>query len=114
MIGVRSKKQEVRRQQSQDPLTSYFLLLTSFNPSSDMKKHLLLLAGLMTITALQAQWVNDPVRNTRIANCNKAAAEVSVSTDGSTGDTYVQWLYQGDNHPRTFLRRKTGHSKNNR
>lgn len=86
--------------------SSYFLLLPSlFPPLTNMKKPFLFFAVLMAVTGLHAQWVNDPARNTQIANCNKAAAEVSVSTDRSTGDTYVQWLYQGDNGWSPWLQR---------
>ena len=52
------------------------------------------MAALIT---LKAQWVDDPYNNTFIANCNDGAAELYVSTDISTGDSYVQWHYQGEN-----------------
>ena len=55
-----------------------------------MKKLNLLFMALAVSFAMQAQWVDDPISNTRIANCNNAAAEVYVSTDISTGDSYVQ------------------------
>ena len=60
-----------------------------------MKRLSLLFLALATTFALQAQWVDDPMSNTFVANCNQNAAEVYVSTDISTGDTYVQWHYQG-------------------
>ena len=62
-----------------------------------MKKLSILFLALASIVTLKAQWVDDPASNTFIANCNHAAAEVYVSTDNSTGDTYVQWHYQGEN-----------------
>lgn len=70
-----------------------------------MKKAFLLLAVMLSVVSLQAQWVDDPINNTHIANCANGAAEVSVSTDISTGDSYVQWLYQGDNGWSPWLQR---------
>ena len=54
-----------------------------------MKKLSLLFLALASLVTLKAQWVDDPNSNTHIANCNKAAAEVYVSTDVATGDSYV-------------------------
>ena len=62
-----------------------------------MKKLSLLILALTACLSLAAQWVDDPMSNTFVANCNQNAAEVYVSTDISTGDTYVQWHYQGEN-----------------
>ena len=62
-----------------------------------MKKQLFLILALVASFSLQAQWVDDPSRNTNVANCADGAAEVYVSTDISTGDSYVQWHYQGEN-----------------
>ena len=62
-----------------------------------MKKLSLLILALVSIVTLKAQWVDDPASNTFIANCAQGAAEVYVSTDISTGDSYVQWHYQGEN-----------------
>ena len=62
-----------------------------------MKKLSLLLLALAALITLKAQWVDDPYNNTFIANCNDGAAELYVSTDISTGDSYVQWHYQGEN-----------------
>ncbi len=70
-----------------------------------MKKLSLLFLALASLVTLKAQWVDDPVSNTSIANCNKNAAEVYVSTDVSTGDTYVQWHYQGENGWSPWLQR---------
>ena len=70
-----------------------------------MKKLSLLFFTLTTAFMLHAQWVDDPVSNTRLANCNNGAAEVYVSTDISTGDTYVQWHYQGENGWSPWLQR---------
>ena len=70
-----------------------------------MKKLSLLVLALTTIAMLQAQWVDDPISNTRIANCANGAAEVYVSTDSSTGDSYVQWHYQGENGWSPWLQR---------
>ena len=54
---------------------------------------------------MPAQWTDNPTRNTFIANCNHNAAEVYVSTDKTTGDTYVQWHYQGENGWSPWLQR---------
>ena len=62
-----------------------------------MKRTFLLCLLLMSFMGLFAQWVDDPMNNTFIANCNKAAGEIYVATDQLSGDTYVQWDYQGDN-----------------
>ncbi len=56
-----------------------------------MKKLVLFLAGLFVFTALHAQWVDDPINNTFIANCGNNDGEVYLSTNTNTGDTYVQW-----------------------
>ena len=45
----------------------------------------------MVFTALHAQWVDDPINNTFIANCGNNDGEVYLSTNTNTGDTYVQW-----------------------
>ena len=62
-----------------------------------MKKLVLFLAGFFAFTALHAQWVDDPVNNTFIANCSNDAGEVYLSTNEETGDTYVQWMQFGPN-----------------
>ena len=70
-----------------------------------MKKLSILILALASMVTLKAQWVDDPTGNTFIANCNHNAAEVYVSTDISTGDTYVQWHYQGENGWSPWLQR---------
>ena len=70
-----------------------------------MKKLSLLFLTLTSLATLKAQWVDDPATNTRIANCADGAAEVYVSTDVSTGDSYVQWHYQGENGWSPWLQR---------
>ncbi len=70
-----------------------------------MKKIYLLVFTLASFMTLQAQWTDDPVSNTRIANCANGAAEVYVSTDITTGDSYVQWHYQGENGWSPWLQR---------
>lgn len=57
-----------------------------------MKKLVLLFVSFFAITALQAQWVNDPVNNTFIANTSADAGEIYLATNPNTGDTYVQWM----------------------
>lgn len=56
-----------------------------------MKKLVLFLLGLFALTALQAQWVDDPATNTFIANSSADAGEVYLSTDEVSGDTYLQF-----------------------
>ena len=51
-----------------------------------MKKLVLFLAGLFALTALQAQWVDDPLHNTFIVNSSADAGAVSLSTDEVSGD----------------------------
>ena len=70
-----------------------------------MKKLSLLFLALASLVTLNAQWVDDPISNTSIANCNKNAAEVYVSTDITNGDSYVQWHYQGENGWSPWLQR---------
>ncbi len=62
-----------------------------------MRRITLLAVVLLACWELNAQWVNNPANNTFIANCNSSAAEVYVATDPISGDTYVQWHYQGEN-----------------
>lgn len=61
-----------------------------------MKKLILLFVGLITITTLQAQWVDDPASNTFIANCENSAAELLV-TASPDGGTFVQWTSMSAN-----------------
>ena len=70
-----------------------------------MKKLILLMAWLFASFSTYAQWVNDPANNTFIANCANGASEVYVATDQTTGDTYVQWHYQGENGWSPWLQR---------
>ena len=56
-----------------------------------MKKLVLFLTGLFALTALQAQWVDDPTTNTFIANCGSDNGELYTTTNPITGDTYLQW-----------------------
>ena len=70
-----------------------------------MKKLSLLFLALASLVTLKAQWVDDPNSNTHIANCANGAAEVYVSTDITTGDSYVQWHYQGENGWSPWLQR---------
>ncbi len=56
-----------------------------------MKKSLLLLIGAFAVSALQAQWVNDPATNTKFATTSDRASEIYLHTHEATGDTYIQW-----------------------
>ena len=72
-----------------------------------MKKLVLFLAGLFAFTALQAQWVDDPINNNHIANSPDYCGEIFVSTDVENGDTYVQWSSGGTNGYGPTLQRLT-------
>lgn len=56
-----------------------------------MKKLVLFLVGLFALSALQAQWVDNPATNTFIVNSSADAGEVYLSTDEVSGDTYLQF-----------------------
>lgn len=56
-----------------------------------MKKLVLIMAGLLALTALKAQWVDDPAANTFIANASDDAGEIYLSTNPITGNTFIQW-----------------------
>ena len=56
-----------------------------------MKKLNLLLLALAASFTLQAQWVDDPIQNTFIANSSSDAGEIYLSTDAVSGDTYMQF-----------------------
>ena len=62
-----------------------------------MKKLAILALAILTSIALRAQWVDDPVNNTFIANSSSDAGEIYVSTDEVSGDTYVQWTQFASN-----------------
>lgn len=56
-----------------------------------MKKLYLFIIALAVSFTVNAQWVNDPVNNTFIANTSADAGEIYLSTDPVSGDTYMQW-----------------------
>ncbi len=62
-----------------------------------MKKQILLLTCMLAFGALQAQWVDDPTTNTKIATASDDAGEIYVSTNEATGDTYIQWSDMASN-----------------
>ena len=62
-----------------------------------MKKMVLLSLWLFSFISTYAQWVNDPVNNTFLANCQPGANEILISSNSYPKDTYVQWLYGADN-----------------
>ena len=72
-----------------------------------MKRLSLLLMALVASFALQAQWVDDPVNNNRIANSPDYSGEIIVATDVENGDTYVQWTCGGSNGYGPTLQRLT-------
>lgn len=62
-----------------------------------MKKTLLSLIVAFAVSALQAQWVNDPATNTKLATTHTTVSDVMLSTNESTGDTYILWYANGLN-----------------
>lgn len=56
-----------------------------------MKKLILIFSGLLALTTMQAQWVNNPSQNTFLANTTADAGEIYLATNVNTGDTYLQW-----------------------
>ena len=56
-----------------------------------MKKSLLFLIGAFAVSALQAQWVNDPATNTKLATATPTAGEIYLRANDASGDTYIQW-----------------------
>lgn len=62
-----------------------------------MKKSILLLICAFAFGALQAQWVDDPTVNTRLATASDDAGEIYVATHEATGDTYIQWSDMASN-----------------
>lgn len=70
-----------------------------------MKKLSILVLALLTYGIMQAQWVNDPVNNTFIANTSYDAGEVYLTTNAETGDTYVQWMQFHSNNWSPTLQR---------
>lgn len=61
-----------------------------------MKKLSLFLLALASTFALQAQWVDDPMTNTLVANCDNSSAELLVATSPE-GGTFVQWASMSSN-----------------
>lgn len=59
--------------------------------SFKMKKFYLFIIALAVAFTVNAQWVNDPVNNTFLANTSADAGEIHTATNRITGDTYVQW-----------------------
>ena len=73
-----------------------------------MKKHLLILVFALTaMITVKAQWVNDPSRNTFIANCESYGRDIMMATNEDTGDTYMQWTSSGSNGYGPSLQRLT-------
>ena len=62
-----------------------------------MKRFCLLIMAMASIVMLRAQWVDDPVNNTFIANCDDDAGEIYLATDEVSGNTYVQWAEMRSN-----------------
>ena len=59
-----------------------FLLFLDFDKPNifTMKRLFILVFALLTFGIMQAQWVNDPVNNTFIANTSYDAGEVYLTT----------------------------------
>ena len=62
-----------------------------------MKKLFLLFIATLTLMTSQAQWVDDAVNNTFLANTSDDAGEIYIATDDVTGDTYFHWMQFGPN-----------------
>jgi hypothetical protein len=56
-----------------------------------MKKLIFTIIALTVTFTVKAQWVNDPVNNTFLANTSADAGEIYLATNPVTGDTYMQW-----------------------
>ena len=61
-----------------------------------MKKLSLLFLALGATVMLQAQWVDDPMVNTLVANCDNSSAELLVAPS-LEGGTFVQWTNMSSN-----------------
>ena len=72
-----------------------------------MKKIFLFFMAMAATFALQAQWADDPINNNHLANCSDEAGEVYLSTQGESGDTYLQWASFGSNGWGPTLQRLT-------
>lgn len=62
-----------------------------------MKKLFFIIIALAAAFTVKAQWVDDPVNNTFIANTSADAGEIYLVTNTTTGDTYMQWMQFGTN-----------------
>lgn len=62
-----------------------------------MKRITFLIVALLTHWSLTAQWVNDPLSNTFVANCPTNASEVLLSANPASSELYVQWLSSQEN-----------------
>ena len=62
-----------------------------------MKRQILFLICAFAFGALQAQWVDDPAMNTKLATASDDAEEIYVRTNEATGDTYIQWSDMASN-----------------
>ena len=61
-----------------------------------MKKTILFSLLLFAFGTIQAQWVNNPAVNTKIANCESSAGELLVAASPD-GGTFVQWTSMSAN-----------------
>ena len=61
-----------------------------------MKKLSLLIFVFWAFNAMQAQWVDDPMTNTFLANTSADAGEVYLATSDN-GDIFIQWSQFGPN-----------------
>lgn len=62
-----------------------------------MKKSILFLICAFAFSTMQAQWVDDPTANTRLATASDDAGEIYLATHEATGDTYIQWSDMASN-----------------
>ncbi|MBQ0129240.1 MAG: T9SS type A sorting domain-containing protein [bacterium] len=62
-----------------------------------MKKSILFLICALAFSTLQAQWVDDPTANTRLATASDDAGEIYIATHEASGNTYIQWSDMASN-----------------
>ncbi len=62
-----------------------------------MKKNIFFLICAFAFSALQAQWVDDPTANTRLATASDDAGEIYIATHEASGNTYIQWSDMASN-----------------
>ncbi|MDY6436816.1 MAG: hypothetical protein SPK72_04530, partial [Bacteroidales bacterium] len=62
-----------------------------------MKKIHLLIIALAVFVGAKAQWGDDSVNNTLIANCVNSANEIRIASHPYVDGIFVQWTSMSDN-----------------